>query len=418
MPEEHSRYNQLEATVYENFQKPLNFTKDNSYYMCPRCMVPFYHKSDMARHIYRKTPCKHPLSHYTNKITEEKAYQRYYFYGVTTLPTLTTRQKRNMISKLNSKINIIYDTNILYNPNRIDYEHTISGHTDMITALCRAMITEVEKVSDYPSMNECVLEQNGTVMIECKRCKLSFTSISQLTTHMSNRSLCDERCYERKSLCHHLSQYHAMIESMNFILPYPTIEVCDFFKDNYVITHINYEFIHNRDISDMSLFLSYILSNDRNKNVYIDTENDSHDIDDSDLSKIYAYVYTDGKICRLPMYKVCYVMMEKVVIAMEEYIQSNPLIHNCIDDYLHIIDYYRTEVKNYKMNNPLCYYDMTKREYHEPKPYYITTRDMYIVSFRPKINYNEDRTKYIFDTNDTLSKCTRFEDDYPYIIPS
>ncbi len=404
MSEEHNRYNQLEATVYENFQKPLHFTKDNSYHMCPRCMVTFYHKSDMARHIYRKTPCKRPLSHYTDDITEEKAYQRYYFYGVTTLPTLTIRQKRNMLLKFNSPLNIIFDTKILYNPNRMHYDdHKINGDMMTTTALCREMIKEVEKVDDW---------LKSPIGVE------PATDMSLLLSGDRRSPKRVEQLNELKSICHHLVQYHAMIESMDFILPYPTIEVCDFFKDRYDIIHIDYEFIHNIDIADMSKFLSYVLSNDRNKNVYIDTENDPRDIDDSDLSKIYAYVYTDGKICRLPIYKVYYVMMEKLVVALEEYIGSNPLIHNCIDDYQHIIDYYRTEVDNYKMNKPFCYYDMKKREYHEPKPYYITTRDMYIVSFMPKINYHEDRTKYIFNTNETLSKCIRYKDDHPYVIPS
>ena len=59
----------------------MNCNKNNSCFLCHKCLHPFYLKSDLQRHLDKKEPCeaKYNCLLSNEDIKEKSIYKRYYF---------------------------------------------------------------------------------------------------------------------------------------------------------------------------------------------------------------------------------------------------------------------------------------------------------------------------------------------------
>ena len=87
------------------------YTKENSCFICHRCLDTFSTKWDVQRHLQRKNPC---IPSYKCPFTNEEVYKncdkRYYFGNVDEFPKLSINQKIALVCKYNKLVNNIDKT--------------------------------------------------------------------------------------------------------------------------------------------------------------------------------------------------------------------------------------------------------------------------------------------------------------------
>ncbi len=86
----------------------MSYTKDNSCFLCHRCLETFHQKSSILRHLDRKNKCIEAYRcPYNDKEVNIRSLHRFYFDGVTTFPDLTIADKTRLVLNYNDGINII-----------------------------------------------------------------------------------------------------------------------------------------------------------------------------------------------------------------------------------------------------------------------------------------------------------------------
>ena len=79
-----------------------------SCFICHRCLKTFNHKSSITRHLDRKNEChKMYKCPYNDVEVNKRSLNKYYFDGVTKLPSLTDEEKVQLVLNYNENINII-----------------------------------------------------------------------------------------------------------------------------------------------------------------------------------------------------------------------------------------------------------------------------------------------------------------------
>ncbi len=415
---------------------PEKLTKDNSCYMCPRCLYSSYQRSDMVKHLNRKNKCNGPyLCKFSDRDVVQKAFNLYYFHGVTTFPTLSISQKINMVNKYNDNINLIYHTSMLFSPNESKYaskttegmtEETTEEMTEGITEEMTEGITEemteetTEEMTEETTeeMNEETTEEmteetteEMTEKISCKnnsfqciRCMYTFKCKRNLINHYINKKSCDERINMNK-----LQKKLSIITQIEKKLGVPlnpvvdiikkkdTLKLRDFIYENFDYSHIDINAVFDLSFFNHESFLSTIFSNDVNKNVYFDEK--------------YGYFYMDGMIYRDRCDRVGYIVMEKLAHTLKSFIQKNPLIDPA--DYSHIIKFYSVEKLKYCMDTIYKSYDFEKREYVPNICLQYRTRDHYLTTIINSINYYKDWTLTIIDILQISNEVTDYKLELP-----
>ncbi len=78
----------------------MNYNKDNSCFLCHKCLHPFFLKSDLQRHLDKKEPCESKYNCLLSKdeIINKSKSKRYYFYNNINPNNLETYQKIILIN--------------------------------------------------------------------------------------------------------------------------------------------------------------------------------------------------------------------------------------------------------------------------------------------------------------------------------
>jgi hypothetical protein len=166
----------------------------------------------------------------------------------------------------------------------------------------------------------------------------------------------------------------------NSIKPKFQLELRDFFKDDYEYVHIKNKEVFNDEFFEHKNFLTHILSNDVNKNIY--------------FKNGYAYLFAGGQIIRIPNDKAGYILMEKMFSTMGSFLRSNALIS--ADDYDHIIRFFSVEKLKYLNDTIYKSYDVKTRQYLPDAVSLRRTRDKYLNDVTESTNKFKERTKEIF----------------------
>ncbi len=173
----------------------------------------------------------------------------------------------------------------------------------------------------------------------------------------------------------------------NSVKPKIQLELRDFFKDDYEYVHIKNKEVFNEAFFEHKNFLTHILSNDVNKNIY--------------FKNGYAYLFAGGQIIRIPNDKAGYILMEKMFTTMGSFLRSNALIN--ADDYDHIIRLFSVEKLKYLNDTIYKSYDVKTRQYLPDAVSLRRTRDKYLYDVTESTNKFKERTKEIFQQKATGS---------------
>ncbi len=173
----------------------------------------------------------------------------------------------------------------------------------------------------------------------------------------------------------------------NSVKPKIQLELRDFFKDDYEYVHIKNKEVFNEAFFEHKNFLTHILSNDVNKNIY--------------FKNGYAYLFAGGQIIRIPNDKAGYILMEKMFTTMGSFLRSNALIN--ADDYDHIIRLFSVEKLKYLNDTIYKSYDVKTRQYLPDAVSLRRTRDKYLYDVTESTNKFKERTKEIFQKKATGS---------------
>ncbi len=328
----------------------------------------------MKRHLERTREC--PDAYLCTLSKEEihrKAYNIYYFHNGISLTDLTNRHKIHLVNQYDEEVNVIYDLNEIHKgPPKVDVEVDPEDEPE----------TKPKKtIQDY------IVEVDGVKKYQCDRCLSNFTCKRNLLYHFQSLLSCDTQM-KTKIIHDALQQIQKASASVPdpVPVPVPLPKLRDFIYDNYDYSHIPKElalgdcskvFMHHQ-------FLSALLKNDVNKNVYID----------GSMEGKYAYFYTNGQIKRAPIEKIAYHLMDKLARTVESYIRTNPLVN--ADDLAHIIRYYSVEKLKYAMDTPQRDYDMKNQEYIPKSVLYYRTREHYQGILTQSINIPKDTTIQLF----------------------
>ena len=95
----------------------MTYTKDNSFFMCHRCLHTFYYKADVKRHLSKQKKCEPEYNCLMpdHEIFIKSTHKRYYFPYVEVLPLMEKHHLVKLVSEYYQAVNIITDVSILNN---------------------------------------------------------------------------------------------------------------------------------------------------------------------------------------------------------------------------------------------------------------------------------------------------------------
>ena len=99
----------------------MTYTKDNSFFMCHRCLHTFFFKADVKRHLSKQKKCESQYNCLMNdhEIFLKSTNKRFYFPGHEKLPNLEKHHLIKLVSDYYQAINIIPGISFLNKPNNI-----------------------------------------------------------------------------------------------------------------------------------------------------------------------------------------------------------------------------------------------------------------------------------------------------------
>ncbi len=376
--------------------------RDNSVFLCHRCLHTFHRPEDIKRHISRYHKC---VSSYTcffnDKEVSANSLRRYVFCGVTKAPTLTSNQKIYLVHNYTDDINYITLDALKYDINSDMYGKEPSKAivdnkpSDSIVG---------NKMDKY--LNDCIITVNGKDKYRCPHCTTLYSHKNSLVNHIKKGTTCKTRSKVIKLLEHPLYAESSQSVSVdgagatNIMNSVTTnigvlnqtqnnnnnttynsvckVEVLDFFKEGFKYTHIpDAIVVDDRNSLSPERLLNEIMKDDINKNIYFD--------------KDHAFIYMNGSIERLTKEKGVYFLMVKLDDTIGSYIRTNSLITDK-DEYKPIIWYYDVEKRKYVHDTVYKEFDFEKMEYKNTNSSHIRTRDYHITTLCKVMNSVKDRT--------------------------
>jgi hypothetical protein len=394
----------------------MNYNKDNSCYLCHKCLHSFFLKSDIQRHLDKKEPCesKYNCLLSNEDIKEKSLSKRYYFYNDIRPCDLEIYQKIVLVNKYNLKFNVISELS----SNKEDDNKTE---------------TKSENVKLLKSVDDCIVIINDKKRYRCALCNTDYKNKNTLIQHFSNKDLCDKKKAINKtleninnellnniqqsiqqSIQQPIQQTIQNINNNQFIQNNNNniqniqninnnlaqnnynVQLKDFVENNYSHKHIPRNAIENKDFYLHKNFLNLIMENDENKNIYFDGK--------------YAFVYTDGGLKRIQSDKAGYLVLEKLDKAMISYVYSNP--QSLKEDFSYVDRYYSVMKNKYIFDTIHRSYDVETRKFDYCETKNIRTRDKCLSEITQICNLYKDRTKEIMKSKD----CDKYEIDTNYQV--
>lgn len=389
----------------------MSYSNCCSCYLCHRCLTTFSQKSDIKRHLNRKKQCE-PIYKcpYTDSEVSEKSMNRFYFDDIVTLPTLSIKDRTELVMNYTDPVNVItkellgrssWDSLDLKDSLiPIDHSQEADGSLPANSDKTPLVLIEFKK-SDYAIMVE------GVERYKCTNCSFIFNSEKSLISHLNSTKTCNTRHHKKMiidarkahessksiddgckkgcspSIVSSYGQQAATIvngtyiqnqqnitninniqnnniQNNSHIKPAIQLEIKDFFDDEYEYIHIDNGCVFDDSFFEHANFLSHIFSNDVNKNVYFD--------------KGYAYFFVRNVgIVQVPKDKAGSIIMGKLSNAIGSYLRSNSLINP--DDYKYVETMYQIEKKKYDADTLYKKYNFKKKAYDDKMSTYKRTRD-------------------------------------------
>ena len=397
-----------------------------SCYLCYRCLTTFSQKSDIKRHLNRKKQCE-PIYKcpYTDSEVSEKSMNRFYFDDIVTLPTLSIKDRIELVMNYTDPVNVItkellgrsswdsLDLKESLIPIPVDHLKEADGSLPANSDNTPMVFREFKK-SDYTIMVE------GIERYKCTNCSFIFNSEKSLITHLNSTKTC--KAYHHKKMIIDSRKAHETsksiddgskkgsiqsaatiingtyiqnqqnitninniqnnnIQNNNHIKPAIQLEIKDFFEDDYEYIHIDNGCVFDDSFFEHANFLSHIFSNDVNKNVYFD--------------KGYAYLFVRGDgIVRIPKDKAGSIIMGKLSSAIGSYLRSNSLINAA--DYKYVETMYEIEKKKYDADTLYKKYNFKKKAYDDKMSTYKRTRDHNLTVIATALRKHKDTVAEVF----------------------
>ncbi len=377
----------------------MNYNKDNSCYLCHKCLHSFFLKSDLQRHLDKKEPCesKYNCLLSNEDIKNESLSKRYYFYDNINPNNLEIYQKIILVNKYDEKLNIIHNLSDIIQTNNLNDNKDNQDNLDNIKLI--------------KNIDDCIIIIDGKKKYQCVLCNTMYKNKNTLLLHFDNKELCDKK----KSLNQQLENINKEIlnninGTKNIILTNIqnnnnnnniqqniqniqninnnnnntsqhnyNLKLNDFIENNYSHKHIPRNAIQNKDFYLHKNFLNLIMENDENKNIYFDGK--------------YAFVYTDGGLKRIQSDKAGYLVLEKIDKAIISYVYSNP--QSLKEDFSYIDKYYNITKNKYINDTIYKPYNIETKMYEYCETKNIRTRDKCLSEITQVCNLYKDKTKQI-----------------------
>ncbi len=160
------------------------YTRNNSFFICHRCLHVTFLKSDIKRHINKQYKCeaKYCCLLSPDEVATRSIHKRYFFLNVTHLPTFSDYQLVKLITNYHKALNVITDINDLYG-NKVHSESSCTK-TDDVSNQTMVIVSDSPSLTTHES-----LESNST---SCQYKDEYFqpipTSSNDLLTHLYNDS--------------------------------------------------------------------------------------------------------------------------------------------------------------------------------------------------------------------------------------
>ncbi len=364
----------------------ITFNRDNSCYICHRCLFHPFNLIDMKRHLKRKNKCSStfPCLISNEEVIKLSLYKRYGFVSNNedtlkkfSLTNLSLYDLNYCILNYHDSLNIIdIDSLDNHNQNTQNIENTqnidltiISNNKDVLN-----IKKETYKCLDCNTIyikKENFLKHIASSKINKKKCE--------------NKRLYNEYIERKKALENNLNNSNNIENNIennpsNIIVNGTLnsncniqninnnnynnnntykVEINDFILDEYNYKHISLNEIKNKDFFLYDKFLKLIMEDDSNKNIFIENKK--------------AFIFTQDTLNKIPLDKGAYLLLDKVGKTVESYIINHPNENS--KDYKHVDDYY-TIIKNKYLNDTVHKeYDVDKRAFVHPVNYSSCYRD-------------------------------------------
>jgi hypothetical protein len=394
----------------------MNFNKDNSFFVCHRCLHITFLKTDMEKHCnrYRICEAKYNCLLSIQEVNEKSLNKRYYLSN-NNVKEIEKYHLINLVNNFNEKINIINNLFHLHKNNQIE-DNKIKNNQIEDNKIKNNQIED----NEY-DIKKFIIMIDGIKHYKCPDCLTKYKKKENFVNHLKNLIACQnkialnnaiknklENTLNNTNNNHNITQ-NIQQNTMNNILNqnnYQTnnnnysMKVNDFIEENYSYDHIPRNLIKNKDFYLYKNFLKYVIENDDNKNLYFDNK--------------YAFFYSDGGLRRIPNDKAGYLVLEKLRTTIELYIHSNP--HSINNDYQHINKYYNTMKNKYTVDTIYKPYDPETNTYLYCETKNIRTRDKCLSDITSVFNDCKERTKEIMKDKgfDKKEIDTNFQINIPY----
>ncbi len=407
----------------------MNFNKENSFFICHRCLHITFLKTDMEKHCNRFRLCEAKynclLSIY--EVNQKSLNKRYYLCN-NNVKEIEKYHLINLINNYNDKINIINNLfNLNKNNNYKDYTQDNEIQNNKIQSKEENLfdINNQNKEENLFNINNFIIIIDGIKHYKCPDCLTKYKKKENFINHLKNIKACENKITLNNAIKNKLqnvsnnqniinntlqnTQNNIQQNILNNILNQNnyqtnnnnyTMKMNDFIEDNYSYEHIPRNLIKDKDFYLYKNFLKYVIDNDDNKNLYFDNK--------------YAFFYSDGGLRRIPNDKAGYLILEKLRTTIELYIHSNPDSEN--NDYQHVNKYYNTMKNKYAVDTIYKPYDPETRTYLYCETKNIRTRDKCLSDITSVFNDSKERTKEIMKHKgyDKKEIDTNFQINIPY----
>ncbi len=374
----------------------MNYNKNNSCYVCHKCLHKFFLKTDLERHLNKKEVCESTYNCLLtiDEIKIKSLNKRYYFNNNINPNFLETYQIIYLINNFNEKINIINELNIHSNNteiqnNELNNDNQINNQINNQTNDINKHIVMIDNKKHY----------------KCFKCNKIYKKKESLVYHLFNQELCNKNkiindvINKNTNINNNIIQQNILNDNKivnNNIQNIQNInnnssqnnnnsqnnynfELKDFIENNYSYSHIPQNMILNKDFYLHKNFLNLIMENDENKNIYFDGK--------------YAFVYSDGSLKRIQSDKAGYLILEKLDKAIGLYICSNPKSFN--EDYSYVDKYYSITKNKYIYDTIYKPYNVDTKKFDYCETKNIRTRDKCLSEITHICNLHKDKTKDI-----------------------
>ncbi len=391
----------------------MNFTKNNSCYICHRCLYTAFLKSDMEKHCNKGTICdvKYNCLLLPKDSKNLSVNKRYYFVDKKDDIPMSSCDKFyliKLITQYHDLLNVISNSFESYNQLEITNEETKKEEIESNKVESR----EENGYSMFKNKyKEFEVYIDHVRYFKCNECETLYKRKEDLIKHFLNKSICNNKkilnqAIENKKQKLNQIQNNTIISNVqnnniqnNIQNTNPktyTYKLTDFIEENYKHDHIPDDIIKNKDFFLYKNFFNLLLENDANKNIYFDNKS--------------AFLYSDDGLKQVPTDKAGYVILEKIDKALRSFLYSNDKINE--DENKKIERYYSVILKKYKFDTIYRPYDFERHVFFTCATNNLRTRDKCLSDINQVLSKHKEKTKLVFRERE----YDRYEIDSSYKI--